>query len=210
MVICLFVGCMCSPCVRRRSPVKTFREPMGNSLVLLQTSLSGMSRQNKPLGLGLSVCPLRFWHVWTLCPWMRCSNSVVRLRRRLRRSIHRPSVSSCLARPLVLSSRLPTQQSHNTACSPPQRRLRRQHRYLAFLGTPRPLFLLRRGQVSPSRQPSSLLRSLVPPPRGLFSQLLSLLRSLVPPPRGLFLRLCILVAPPRGLLTRPRSLVWPL
>ena len=36
MVICLFVGCMCSPCVRRRSPVKTFREPMGNSLVLLQ------------------------------------------------------------------------------------------------------------------------------------------------------------------------------
>ena len=27
---------MCSPCVKRRSPVKTFREPMGNSLVLLQ------------------------------------------------------------------------------------------------------------------------------------------------------------------------------
>ena len=36
MVICLFVGCMCSPCVRSRSLVKTFREPMGNSLVLLQ------------------------------------------------------------------------------------------------------------------------------------------------------------------------------
>ena len=35
MVICLFVGCMCSPCVRSRSS-KTFREPMGNSLVLLQ------------------------------------------------------------------------------------------------------------------------------------------------------------------------------
>ena len=35
MVICLFVGCMCSPCVRSRS-LKTFREPMGNSLVLLQ------------------------------------------------------------------------------------------------------------------------------------------------------------------------------
>ena len=35
MVICLFVGCMCSPCVRSRS-FKTFREPMGNSLVLLQ------------------------------------------------------------------------------------------------------------------------------------------------------------------------------
>ena len=36
MVICLFVGCMCSPCVKKRSPVKTFPEPMGNSLVLLQ------------------------------------------------------------------------------------------------------------------------------------------------------------------------------
>ena len=36
MVICLFVGCMCSPCIKKRSPVKTFREPMGNSLVLLQ------------------------------------------------------------------------------------------------------------------------------------------------------------------------------
>ena len=36
MVICLFVGCMCSPCVRSRTPVKTFRKPMGNSLVLLQ------------------------------------------------------------------------------------------------------------------------------------------------------------------------------
>ena len=35
MVICLFVGCMCSPCVRSRSS-RTFREPMGNSLVLLQ------------------------------------------------------------------------------------------------------------------------------------------------------------------------------
>ena len=35
MVICLFVGCMCSPCVRSRS-LKTFCEPMGNSLVLLQ------------------------------------------------------------------------------------------------------------------------------------------------------------------------------
>ena len=35
MVSCLFVGCMCSPCVRSRSS-KTFREPMGNSLVLLQ------------------------------------------------------------------------------------------------------------------------------------------------------------------------------
>ena len=34
MVICLFVGCMCSPCVRSRSLAKTF--PMGNSLVLLQ------------------------------------------------------------------------------------------------------------------------------------------------------------------------------
>ena len=35
MVICLFVECMCSPCVRSRSS-RTFREPMGNSLVLLQ------------------------------------------------------------------------------------------------------------------------------------------------------------------------------
>ena len=35
MVICLFVGCMCSHCVRSRSS-RTFREPMGNSLVLLQ------------------------------------------------------------------------------------------------------------------------------------------------------------------------------
>ena len=68
-------------------------------------SLSGMYRQNKPLGLGSSVCFLRFGHVWTLCPWMSCSNSVVRLRRRrrLRRSIHRPSVSSCLARSLLTS-----------------------------------------------------------------------------------------------------------
>ena len=30
------VGCMCAPCVKKRSPVKAFREPLGNSLVLFQ------------------------------------------------------------------------------------------------------------------------------------------------------------------------------
>ena len=36
MVICLFVGCMCDPCKRKRSPVKIpqFREPIVNSLIL--------------------------------------------------------------------------------------------------------------------------------------------------------------------------------
>ena len=161
MVICLFVGYMCSLCVRRRSPVKTFREPMGNSLVLLQ-----------------AICDL--FPVWdvsaeqTLRAWILSMPSSIRARLdalsldELQQlsvasppataTVYTQTVRFFMPRPLVLSSRLSTLQSHNTACSPPQRRLRRQHRYLAFLGTPRPLFLLRRGQVSPSRQPSSLFR----------------------------------------------------
>ena len=36
MVICLFVGCMCEPCKRKRSPAKIpqFRKPIGNSKIL--------------------------------------------------------------------------------------------------------------------------------------------------------------------------------
>ena len=36
MVICFFVGCMCEPCKRKRSPAKVpqFREPIGNSMIL--------------------------------------------------------------------------------------------------------------------------------------------------------------------------------
>ena len=34
MVTCLFVGCMSTSCLKRRSPVKAFKKPLGNSLVL--------------------------------------------------------------------------------------------------------------------------------------------------------------------------------
>ena len=217
MVICLFAGCTCSPCVRSRSP-------MGNSLVLLQAI-----RDLFPVWDVSAEQALRAW-ILSMPSAIRArldALSLDELQQLSGASPPPPATATVytqtvrLFMPRSLSPHV-FQQSHNTACSPPQRRLRRQFRCLAFLGTPRPLFLLRRGQVLPLRRPSSLLRSLVPPPRGLFSRLLSLLRSLVPllrgllsrlrslvpPLRGLLSRLRSLVPPPRGLLSRPRSLVW--
>ena len=177
---------------RSGSPVKTFREPMGNSLVLLQAI--------RDLFPAWDVSAEQALRAWILSMLIFDSGTFGRFVSGRVATTQWCVSGDCdglytdrptLHASLTLSSRLLTLQSHNTACSPPQRR---QRRCLAFLGTPRPLFLLRRGQVLPSRQPSSLLRSLVPPPLGLFLRLLSLLCSLVPPPRGL--------------LSRPRSLVW--
>ena len=40
MVICLFVGCLNTSCLKMQSPVKTFKEPLGNSLILFHELLT--------------------------------------------------------------------------------------------------------------------------------------------------------------------------
>ena len=189
---------------RSGSPVKTFREPMGNSLVLLQAI--------RDLFPAWDVSAEQALRAWILSMLIFDSGTFGRFVSGRVATTQWCVSGDCdglytdrptLHASLTLSSRLLTLQSHNTACSPPQRR---QRRCLAFLGTPRPLFLLRRGQVLPSRQPSSLLRSLAPRP--VFAASQPALQPCPAAPRPTFAASQPGLAAVRRSLVSQRSLVY--
>ena len=203
MVICLFVGCMCSPCVRSRS-FKTFCEPMGNSLVLLQAI-----RDLFPVWDASTEQALRAW-ILSMPSLLRArldALSLDELQQLSGASPPPPATATVMTQTVHLFMPRTTARSLTSFdTTEPQNSMFTSTE--ATTSTAAILSVFGNAQASlsapPSQRPSSLLCSPVPPLRALFSRL----RSLVPPLRALFSRLRSPVPPLRVLLLRLRSLVW--
>ena len=198
MVICLFVGCMCSPCVRSRSLVKTFREPMGNSLVLLQAI-----RDLFPV-----------WDVsaeQALRAWILSMPSLIQARLDALSLDELQQLSGASPPPPATAY---TQTVRLFMPRSPARSL------LTSFDTTEPQHSMFTSTEATSSTASILSvfgnahASLSAPPRPSFAVAAALLRPVfaasqpAPQPCSATPRLRSLVPPPRGLLSRPRSLVW--